>query len=105
LGTHATQLVNNINGLTLSSEFVDELGLPVEHDVLLVLNGFFLNNNKRSHYGKRHLTGSIIKGRNYTNTYHLGGQVLSGLSFFDYKLKHMSDSQRTILRSESTLPL
>ena len=29
--------------LTLSSEFVNELGLPVEHDVLLVLNGFFLN--------------------------------------------------------------
>jgi hypothetical protein len=28
--------------LTLSSELVNELGLPVEHNVLLVLNGFFL---------------------------------------------------------------
>jgi len=28
--------------LTLSPEFVNELGLPVKHNVLLVLNGFFL---------------------------------------------------------------
>ena len=28
--------------VTLSSELVDELRLPVEHDVFLMLNGFFL---------------------------------------------------------------
>jgi hypothetical protein len=32
-----------MSALTLSSEFVDELGFPVEHDVLLVLNCFFLS--------------------------------------------------------------
>ncbi len=31
-----------ICALTLSPEFVNELGLPVEHNVFLVLNGFFL---------------------------------------------------------------
>jgi hypothetical protein len=28
--------------LTFSSEFVDQLALPVEHDVFLVLHGFLL---------------------------------------------------------------
>lgn len=29
-------------GLTLATQLVDQLRLPVEHDVLLMLNGFFL---------------------------------------------------------------
>ena len=35
--------LSGLEGLTLSSELVDELGLPVEHDVLLVFNSFFLS--------------------------------------------------------------
>jgi hypothetical protein len=34
--------VIKLKTLTLSSELVDELGLPVEHDVFLVLDCFFL---------------------------------------------------------------
>lgn len=40
-------VVNTVNKLTLSSELMNKLGLPVEHDVLLVFNRFFLYNTNR----------------------------------------------------------
>jgi hypothetical protein len=42
LGTHAAKGVTRKLRLTLATQLVDQLGLPVEHDVFLVLNGFFL---------------------------------------------------------------
>ena len=57
---NACYMIKFVDLITFASEFVNEFAFPVEHDMLLMLNGFFLFNIP--HYARNyHLPLSLLK--------------------------------------------